>query len=54
MGLKRKPRPCTRASGNYDRALVTLRARMDEAALVAAWAEGAAMTLEQAVNLGLS
>ena len=37
----------------YDRALAAARAQLDEAAWNAAWAEGRAMTLEQAVTYAL-
>jgi tetratricopeptide (TPR) repeat protein len=37
----------------YDRALATARAALGEAAFAAAWAEGQAMTTEQAIKLGI-
>jgi predicted ATPase len=38
----------------YERILATVRARFDEAAFAAAWAEGRALTLEEAVRLAIS
>jgi non-specific serine/threonine protein kinase len=38
----------------YDRNMATLRARLDETALAAAWAAGRAMTLEQAIDDALA
>jgi tetratricopeptide (TPR) repeat protein len=37
----------------YERQLAIIRARLDEATLTAAWAEGQAMTLEQAIEYAL-
>jgi hypothetical protein len=34
----------------YDRSLAALRAQLDDDALAAAWAEGRAMTMEQAIE----
>jgi hypothetical protein len=39
---------------DYESNLATLHAQLDEATFEAAWAEGAALTLEQAVELALS
>jgi tetratricopeptide (TPR) repeat protein len=39
---------------DYDRILASLRAQLDESTFESAWAEGAALTLEQAVELALS
>jgi tetratricopeptide (TPR) repeat protein len=36
-------------SADYDGSLVTVRAQLDEAAFAAAWAEGQAMTMEEAI-----
>ncbi len=44
--------PAQRAE--YDRHMATLRARLDETALAAAWARGRAMTFEQAVEYSLA
>ena len=44
--------PAQRAE--YDRHMATLRARLDETALAAAWVEGRAMTLEQAIEYALA
>jgi len=40
--------------GAYDRDVVQLRAKMDEASFAAAWAEGRALTLEQAITEALA
>jgi hypothetical protein len=37
-----------------ERGVASLRAQLDEAALVTAWAKGRAMTLEQAIEYALS
>jgi hypothetical protein len=37
----------------YDREVNDLRANMDEAAFAKAWAEGRALTMEQAIALAL-
>jgi hypothetical protein len=42
------PQPLYRRA-NYERDLAAARARLDEAAFAAAWAEGRAMGMEQAV-----
>jgi len=39
---------------NYESNLTSLRAQLDESAFESAWAEGAALTLEQAIELALS
>jgi hypothetical protein len=39
--------------GEYDRNLAAVRAQVDAEAFAAAWAEGQAMTLEQAIAYGL-
>ena len=38
---------------SYEHGLATLRAHLDDASLVAAWAEGRVMTLEQAIAYAL-
>jgi hypothetical protein len=47
--------PLTSADrGDYDRNVATTRVGLDEPAFAAAWAEGRAMTLEQAVGYALA
>ncbi len=40
--------------GPYERALASIQARLDDAALASAWGEGRAMTLEQAIAYALA
>jgi len=39
---------------DYDRAVASVRAQLDEATFGAAWAEGQALTLEQAIAEALN
>ena len=39
---------------DYERSLIALRAALDEKTLAAAWAEGRAMSMEEAVEYALS
>jgi hypothetical protein len=39
---------------DYERTVAAARAHLDEATFAAAWAEGRAMTLEQAIDLALA
>jgi hypothetical protein len=39
---------------HYDDSVATVRAGLDEAAFARAWAEGGAMTLDQAIDYALS
>jgi hypothetical protein len=46
--------PVASEQADYERAVAACRAHLDEAMFAAAWAEGRAMTLEQAVSYALS
>ena len=46
-------RPAPAARATYERAMAVARAQFDEATFAAAWAEGQAMTLEQAIAYAL-
>jgi len=46
-------RPAPQDQAHYDRRLASTRSGLGEAAFVAAWAEGRAMTLEQAIEYAL-
>jgi hypothetical protein len=46
--------PATRASSKYDNDLARARAQLGEALFTAAWAEGRAMSVEQAIVYALS
>jgi len=47
-------RPAPAARATYERAVAAARAQLDEATFAAAWAEGQAMTLEQAIAYALN
>jgi hypothetical protein len=47
-------RPTPQVQADYDRRLASTRSGLGEAAFGAAWAEGRAMTLEQAIEYALA
>jgi hypothetical protein len=50
LGLRRAPSE----SADYERELTALQAALDKEAFAAAWAQGQAMTLEQAIEYALT